>query len=727
MRPAALLLAAPALVASQLPNPPHVTLPTLGAAPSMAADADLSTWKGALEITQFGMIMPDDKGVNRWPTIAHLAWGPDALYVAVEALDPDPSQIHAFRHKRDEFADIDFVGLDLDSTGKGQAVIRLLVTPFGGQLDGIATDNGEDYSYDCLWDSVGVLTAKGYLVKYRVPYSSLRRAPGEWAVRVLRVIPRERRYGISWPPISNDVQCNVCQAAKASGAPVTKPGSPFLVIPTVSATRGQILDEDPSDPTRTHARLGMDLRYSGTSATLEGTYRPDFNNVDQDVDPLQINSRFKVFYPEKRPFFLEGMDLLGVQGAQRQFFSRTILDPLYGVKYSGTDAWASWTVLNAKDQNGGAMVDSFSADGGPAGVDALPSRDTAAAARFRLDDMGSGLSFLGTDKRVLGGADRYGGQSGGIYWTQHILSEWQLVGSAIQSVAQLPEPDGTSTSQRGNATALELDWNSRNAYAWASVQGTSPGLELVSGFTDLQGYRRQGAGIGWQDRWNQGRLAQASLTLRGYSLEWWDGNPMDRAVALDGYLETKGRFSVKMTWQPLGRTWADDEVNAAASRSLALNLRWNRYSWAQTYVFANQGRTIDLDSAVPARSRAVGLGASGNVGSLAYTFTLQRSDLDQEGTLARLVRAREAVLGAIWSLPASFYVKTQAFVVRYDGSEEESVDKFVKVFLGWQPNAFTNAYFGWSGQRRRDPENGIGAERVVQRGLFAKLAYAIQF
>jgi hypothetical protein len=69
----------------------------------------------------------------------------------------------------------------------------------------------------------------------------------------------------------------------------------------------------------------------------------------------------------------------------------------------------------------------------------------------------------------------------------------------------------------------------------------------------------------------------------------------------------------------------------------------------------------------------------------------------------------------------------QSFVVRYDGSEEEGVDKFLKALLGWQPNAFTGAYVGWSGQRRRDPTAMLPNERMVERGLFAKVAYAMQF
>src|SRR5512135_2634404 len=90
-----LALVLPLSVRAQAPAPPHLELPRLAQAPSMARDADLSTWTGALTVSDFGMSMPDDKGENRWPTTAHLAFGPDALYVAFEATDPQPAQVRA--------------------------------------------------------------------------------------------------------------------------------------------------------------------------------------------------------------------------------------------------------------------------------------------------------------------------------------------------------------------------------------------------------------------------------------------------------------------------------------------------------------------------------------------------------------------------------------------------------------------------------------------------------
>lgn len=720
-----LVPACAAFLSAQSPNPPHLAIPRLPTAPSMARDADLSTWKGAVTVSDFGMIMPDDKGQNRWPTVAHLAWGPDALYVAVEAADPHPSHVRAALHRRDDSSgDPDFVGLDVDPSGTGQSVIRMLVTPLGGQLDAIVTDSaGENYSYDCLWDSVGVLTPTGYLVKIRVPYTSLRRRPGDWGLRILRIMPRERRYGISWPRMSKDVQCDICQIARVSGAPVDKPGTPFMVIPFATATRTLDTSGDPVAPAKDTKRLGMDLRYSGTAVTLEGTYRPDFNTADADVDPLQINSRFKVLYPEKRPFFLEGMDLLGITGAQQQFFSRSVMAPLFGLKASGQASRASWTVLHAKDQEGGQVLGAQ----GAWGVDGAATRDTAAAMRFDLDGRGSNLAVLGTDKQLLGGPASAGGQSGGIYLDHYLGSEFHVSASTMGSRSHLPQSDGTLLSQQGSSTSAELDWNTRNWTAFLQRQTTSPDLVLVSGFTDLQGYRRLAGGFGWRNNWNNGRFSQAHWTLRGRDLSWWNGNPMDRAVGVDAYLETAGRWSATLSCDLAGRTWAENPSQSVAARAENLTLAWRRMSWAQIYLGGGWARTVDLASGAPSHFRNVNLGSNGTVSSLAYDLSAQQSELDRESDGLRLIRAREVVGTLAWQFPANLYAKTQGFVVRYDGTEAESVDKYLKVFVGWQPNAFTQAYLGWSGQRRRDPSVNLPDERMVARGLFMKVAYALQF
>jgi len=724
MRALAYLAALPVL-ASSVPNPYRMAIPVIAKAPSMARDTDLSTWAGAQVVTDFSMSMPDDKGENRWPTQVHLAWGPDALYIAAECFDPEPHLVRAKRHQRDDFSgDLDFFGVDVDPSGKGQSSLRLLVTPLGGQFDAIVTDSaGENYTYDCLWDSVGLRTPQGYLVKLRIPYSSLRRVPGEWGLRFLRIVPRERRYGVIWPRFSRDIQCDLCQMAKVSGAPVTQPGSPFMVIPFGTYSREQLLDRDPAAPAESTRRLGMDLRYAGTAFTLEGTYRPDFATADADVDPLQINSRFKVFYPERRPFFLEGMELLGIQGAQRQFFSRSVLSPLYGLKGSGQTGRTGWTLLQARDQEGGRLLGALGAEG----TEGQATRDTAAAVRLQLDGQGSGLSVLGTEKRLLGGSSDQGGQSGGVYWDQYLGSEFHVAGSAISANARLPQADGSSRSDRGSALSGRLDWNTRNWSASALHQATGPDFILASGFTDLRGYRRNSGNLSWRERWNQGALAQAAITLRSRRFDWWNGDPMERTSGLDAYLESAGRLSLSVSWDVAGRIWSEDRSRSAASRMLDLTLRWQRHSWAQAWVGGAQGRTLDLGSGEPARLRSLSFGSEGSVRDLSYSFSAQSTMLDRESDNLRLIRARALVASTLWQLPAAFYVKTQGFAIRYDGAETQGVDKFLKVFVGWRPDAFTQAYLGWSGQRRWDPSRRIDPERMVERGIFAKVAWAYQF
>jgi hypothetical protein len=674
------------------------------------------------------MLQPNDTGINRWPTIAHLAWGRDALYVAVEALDPEPEKINHNRHRRDDLTlDRDFIGLDVDSFSQGQSAIRLLVTSSGGQCDAMFKDSGEDYTYDCLWDSVCIPLNHGYLVKYRVPYGSLRQTPGDWHIRIFRLIPRERRYEVVWPPMSKDIQCDLCQAATLTGAPVLKSSSPFLVVPFASAERVQNREIDPSNPPDNSQRLGIDLRYSSTAATLEGTYRPDFNNVDADVDPVSINSRYKVLYSEQRPFFLEGMDILNVSGAQRQFYSRSISDPLYGLKVSGNSSRLNWCLLHAKDDDGGAIIDEFNIYRRAALSKGLATQDTAAGIRLGLDGRSSNLEVLGTRKSLLGGPLGAGGSSGGIYLSQYLGRGFQLYLSHISASAKLPQSTGTNGSFTGSAGSVELDWSNRNwfFYAWENL--TSPNLVMVSGFTDLQGYRSVHLKGGWRQYWNTGPFSNAGISFNSRNLHYWNGNHLEQGLYFAAFVETVNRLTLQVDGDVIGRTWAYDQVTSTATRYLEFSGSWKQLQSFQPYLVFGGGRTIDLNTGTPARNNWIKIGSNGHLSNLVYNFELKQSTENRESDSTTLNRGRRASCSFTWQFPLDLSLHCQAFGIRYDGSESASCDKFLKIFLGWQPNAFTSAYIGWSGKRRWDPADGYEVESLVERKLFAKLAYAWQF
>jgi hypothetical protein len=229
----------------------------------------------------------------------------------------------------------------------------------------------------------------------------------------------------------------------------------------------------------------------------------------------------------------------------------------------------------------------------------------------------------------------------------------------------------------------------------------------------------------WRERWNAGKLAQIRLQVRAYRYRWWDRSPMERAAGFEGYLETAGRWAFMAGWDPAGRAWAQGRDMAIQNRRI--NLSWLRHAEAQVFFNAAWNRVPDLATGDPARLRSLALGSEGNVSAFLYSISARQTSLDREADGLRIVRARQLNGTAGYQFPGSVYARLQAFVVRYDGRHPSSVDKYLKLLVGWQPNAFTHAYLGWSGRTRRDLALNLESERLADRGLFAKLAYAKQF
>ncbi len=725
------LLMSAALVAPA-ETQPKLALPVLTQAPSMARSADLSTWRGCARIEDFSLFRPDDQGSLPHRTVAHVGWGPDGLYVAVEAEDPEPARMRVWPSRRDEPGDQDLITVDLDPSGSSQSAIRFMATALGDQAEGIVSEmhhEGDDVSYDTLWSAVGLRTPTGYLVKFRIPYSSLRRAPGEWGLRIQRRLPRERSYVVAWPRQRRDERCEICQMARVTGAPGGNSHSPFLVIPFLSGHREETLDRGALGAPDTRLRGGLDLRYSGKTITLDGTYRPDFSSVEADVDPLEINTRFKVPFPEKRPFFLEGMDLFAVEGAQRQFFSRAIADPLYGLKAAGSGARVGWSALVAKDLAGGRSL----ASDGAWGTEGLATRDLVATARGRLDDRGSNVAFLGADRVLLGGAAGAGGRSAGLYLNQLLGDRYRLKVSGIQGEATLPSQGKEGMGEavagvrtlRGKANSVQFSYSDRSTYLEATHSTTSPELVLASGFTDLTGFRRSSFMGGCFAKWNEGPISEVDVFVNLSELRWWDGAPMERGTSLSLDLKTAQRLEIEFKVEPGGRSWAHGR--SVSTWGWGGSIGSDRSTALRGSVGYGRNRTLDLDTGDPALKEARQAEASGQLGGFSYALYGTDKRLNREADGSLLLRARQVKLGAGMQFPEHLYLKAQAYFTRYDRPSGGSHEKYAKVLVGWQPNAFTHAYLGATTRRRLDPFERLDPERMVERGLFAKFAYALQF
>lgn len=707
---------------AQTPSP-VLAVPRLAKAPAITRSDDLSDWEGAMRVTAFGCWYPEDKGIPIVETVAHLAWGPDGLYVAVEAHNPRPETIRAFPGRRDNLTGSqDSVTLDIDAAGKGQAAVSLTCNALGVQSDALVTPTSYSSTYDLLWDSAGVLTSYGYLVKFRVPFTSLRRVPGAWGIRISRYHPEGRGYTVAWPQQDQNNTCDLCQLVKISGAPVANGGAPFLLIPTLAVSRSESVEAGTLANPDQSARPGLDLRYSGQAFTLDGTYRPDFSAVEADIDPLIINSRFKYQFPEKRPFFQEGLEIFSVRGAQQQFASRSILDPEYGIKATGRAAWGSWGALLAQDQAGGASLASDGAGLAPE----MKTRNLAAAVHADTDGKGSSLTLMGTDALVLGGDTDVFGRSAGIYLDQRLGEHVTAALSRIESSSRLPEGGLPPSSARGSATKWSLEWANRIWWASLGESATSPDLILANGFVDLTGYKSRWGGVGGNLRSAKAWWSFLGGGINVERVDAWTGDPMSRNLYAYASLSTKIRWRFFFSATPLGREWVlgrqIDTNSLYASTSL------NRFPWACPSISLSRARTPDYSTGLPAQSRTRTLNLSGNIGGFSYSLQVGRTQLLDADSQALLRRAQRLFLKAEYAFPWSLYLQFQAQTRRL---ENPGVDitrsRFVKLLAGWRPNAFTQIYLGYAQTRGTDLDQVPPSERLMEKGLFGKAAYAIQF
>ncbi|MCU1347363.1 MAG: hypothetical protein JWO56_393 [Acidobacteria bacterium] len=361
---------------AQLPPPPS-PLPIRRAAGTIAIDGDLSDdgWRNAATIERFYETTPGDNVPPSFPTRALLTYDAHALYIGIEAGDPDPGGIHAPFVTRDGITQSDhYVAVFLDSRNDHRSAIELRVNPRGIQSDAIYDDanNHEDFSPDFFFDSAARITPAGWTAELRIPFTSLRygRAdPQTWGILIGRNHPsgQYRRFVYS-APIQRESTCLICHVHALTGLTGLPGAGHVVAAPYVAATNGGI-----------HA--GADVKWSpGADHTVDLTLDPDFSQIESDVPQITASQRFALSYPEKRPFFLEGFDLfdLPLQVA----YTRTITSPRWGVRGTGKLGATAYTLLVADDRGGGVVILP-----GPQGSEEVPQdfRSLVTIGRVRRD------------------------------------------------------------------------------------------------------------------------------------------------------------------------------------------------------------------------------------------------------------------------------------------------------------------------------------------------------
>ena len=342
-------------------------IPRLDTPPVIDGKLDEDVWKQAVVLRDFYQINPGDNIAPSQPTDVFIGYDSRFLYVGVHAFD-DPSKVRASVARRDGVFGEDNVRIFLDTFNDQRKAYVLGWNPLGVQQDGILTEGGNtDFSVDIVMESKGELTTDGWTLEVAIPFKSLRYEAGKdklWGFHVWRNIDRFNDEIDSWVPISRDRPGTLTQAAHLTGLEGISTERTLEVIPSltlsetgkrVNAISAEALAANPAlvDPGRLLNQPitldpGVTLKYGLTpTVTLDMAVNPDFAQVEADQTVVTANQRFPIFFEEKRPFFLEGIDIF--RTSLLPVHTRAIVDPDIALKLTGKRGRNTFGVLLASD------------------------------------------------------------------------------------------------------------------------------------------------------------------------------------------------------------------------------------------------------------------------------------------------------------------------------------------------------------------------------------------
>jgi hypothetical protein len=529
-------------------EPPSFVLPRLHGPITVDGNLEEAAWQGALVIDRFYEIVPGDNVEPPVRTVGLVGYDDRFLYVGVRCQDPDPSQIRAPFVERDHVTDQDLVQVDIDARNEGRWSMIFRVNPRGIQLDGIFDEvtGQDDYSPDFYYDSAARITAEGWTAEMKIPLSSLRYRVGAdlqtWRITFFRLYPRNFRYQIVSAPIPRDSNCWLCHSLRLTEITGLPHSSNLTYAPFVTGRAS----DDPGARPRSEQKfdLGGDLKWQPRpDLALDLALNPDFSQVETDAPQISVNHRFALFFPEKRPFFLEGSDLLSTPIPI--VYTRTITDPDWGVRLTGRPDNSAYTVLVAKDHGDGSQILP-----GPVSSELVPQTAdaTVVLARYRKILGTSSVGVTATGREAEGGQhNNVAGADFQWFPTEHDRTKGQLLWSSTRDRGSREKTD----------YALHLDWaHTLRQVSWSlQLEDLGRDFRADSGFVPQTGVRRITAEAGYTF-YPQGIFRSLRPLLSGEQVKEQDGALVSRTLFLG--LAFDGRVQGSLEWHPREEARAQD-------------------------------------------------------------------------------------------------------------------------------------------------------------------------
>ncbi|HLA62867.1 MAG TPA: DUF5916 domain-containing protein [Rhodothermales bacterium] len=430
---------------------------------------DEASWAAAEPATGFTQLRPAEGAPATQETDVRVLVGGDALYVGARLYDTEPDLIRRPLGRRDDPGQADLFLIALDAYNDRRTAYTFGVSAAGVLYDALLQGGDDDESWNAVWDGEARVTADGWVVEMRIPYSQLRFAEGvsSWGLNFVRHHRRNDEQGFWAPFTQSQANAGIVQFfGRLEGVGGVRPRRVMQAAP-YALSRARRFESD-AVPGEADAAYGFDAGADfklglASNVILDLAVNPDFGQVE--ADPAQLNlTTFETFFDERRPFFLEGTSIFNLpigNGDGALLYTRRI----------GTEG----RILGAtkiSGQTAGGL--SFGALAALTGHDADPDRLYGVA---RVRRQFGGASFLGGGLSVFDYAPN----------------------DPLDSTAVEPAPRAVTGAADWDFRLFDDAWKLEGALAgsWRSVNGFDDrqGYALYVGFDRVQGYFTPGSGL----------------------------------------------------------------------------------------------------------------------------------------------------------------------------------------------------------------------------------------
>ena len=560
---------------------PSVTAVRADEQPRIDGQLDDAIWRRAARLTEFVQVRPLDGAPATEDTEVWVAYDSRNLYFAMHAHYSEPALARANRVDRDQTSSDDTISVYFDTFLDQQRAYIFSVNGYGVQGDSLMGPRGRgggggdrgggarrggfrggggrgippsDASWNALFESAGALVADGWTAEMTIPFKSLRYPSSDthrWGFQIVRSIGGKNETDV-WSPVSRDNPSFMSQMGLLDGLSGLSTSRNLEFLPTVTAVQVGSLDTNSGRfGAESQPEGGVSVKYGITSnLTLDFTYNPDFSQIESDRPQIEVNQRFPLFFPELRPFFLEGQEVFGTRGPANLVHSRTIVDPRYGGKVTGKVGNTTVGLLFANDE-------------APGKVDDVADPAFGKTARFLIGRVRYDLyaeSYVGaivTDREFLDEYSRVGG----------IDANFRLgrTQSVSMSVFQAHHRDDEGVERSGPGWSFNYGNRGRNLNYSLSTDGLDPDFRTDTGFV-----RRVDT-----------RQARAQMSYRWYPeswiINWGPRASYNRNYDFEGILQDE-RANVGLNANFAKNINVNISVNRDMERYREINFFKTRYS-----------------------------------------------------------------------------------------------------------------------------------------------------